>query len=134
MILFLNISDAWLTTGCNTPVRQQKDFVKTINLNVEVSCKDLWSVHDLDLGAADQRPDLIPGGVAGTDAPHHHLSRSGRIIVDATAAVETSVGCIPRQRFDRQLNVPWNSRPLSAPHHLKKLPWREQRADRRVFS
>jgi hypothetical protein len=61
MILFLNISDAWLTTGCNTPVRQQKDFVKTINLNVEVSCKNLWSVHDLDPGAADQRPDLIPG-------------------------------------------------------------------------
>jgi hypothetical protein len=56
-VIFLTPSRA---TGYNTAVRRQKDFVTTINLSAEVSCKNLWSVHDLDFGAADQRPDLIP--------------------------------------------------------------------------
>jgi hypothetical protein len=53
--LFRNISDACLTTRCNTPVGQQKDFVKAINLNVEASCKNLWSLHELNLGEFRQQ-------------------------------------------------------------------------------
>jgi hypothetical protein len=60
VILFRNISDACFTPRCNTPVRQQKDFVRTINLIAAVSCKNLWSPDGPNPGDLPAATNLSP--------------------------------------------------------------------------
>jgi hypothetical protein len=65
-ILFRNISDACLINDATRQSGNKKTFT-AINRNVEVSCKNLWSLDDLNPGDLPAAMACRPSNSRGTN-------------------------------------------------------------------
>jgi hypothetical protein len=151
--LFQNISGVCLTTRCNTSVGQQRDFVRTINLTVAVSCKNLCKSAPGAISSSDQSASSSaltdinsslqsdrPGSSTDDGNGFPRRSDSGEM----SGGKLTGDQVAQRKYLDIKYldmmsppKVPWNLKSRdksSALHNLKNRRQRERRRDRRVFS
>ena len=115
--LFLDISDVAIVTPRNMLVRRQKGLVKTINLSVALSCKNVWSIHDLDLLDLVVLQEEGVDDMVGDAFDQHEMN----ILGDAVGRREFEVHVIFRAAQRRRRIIMIGDRQLCAHRDAQRL-------------